>query len=59
MGVGVSTRLETRWVPVNSDRELLISNKLDSLKGEILQWQSIIDYELITVDSIKIDHKKF
>ena len=24
-----------------------------------MQWQSIIDYELITVDSIKIDHKKF
>ena len=59
MGVGISTRLQARRLPDNSDRELLITNKLDSLKGEISQWQSIIDYKLITVDSIKIDHKKF
>ena len=58
MGVGISTRLQARRLPANSDRELLISNKLDSLKGEILQWQSIIDYKLITVDGVKIDHKK-
>ena len=58
MGVGISTRLQARRLPDNSDRELLITNKLDSLKGEISQWQSIIDYELISVDSIKIDHKK-
>ena len=31
---------------------------MDSLKAEILHWQSIIDYELITVDGVKIDHKK-
>ena len=59
MGVGISTRLQARRLPDNSDRELLITNKLDSLKGEISQWQSIIEYKLITIDSIKIDHKKF
>ena len=58
MGIGISTRLQARRLPADSDRELLISNKLDSLKGEISHWQSIIDYDLITVDGVKIDHKK-
>ena len=58
IGIGISTRLQTRWLPTNSDQELLISNKLDSLKREISHWQDIIELELITVDSVKIDHKK-
>ena len=58
MGIGISTRLQTRRLPTISDKEFLISNKLDSLKREISHWQNIIEIELITVDSIKIDHKK-
>ena len=57
MGAGISTRLQARRLPIDSDQELLISNKLDSIKGEISHWQSIIDYDLITVDDVRIDHK--
>ena len=50
LGIGISTRLQARRLPTNSDQELLISNKLDSLKGEISHWQNIIEFELITVE---------
>ena len=56
MGIGTSTRLQTRRFPVNSDKEFLILSKLESLKLDISNWQSIIEYDLITVESIKNDH---
>ena len=31
---------------------------MDSIKGEIAHWQSIIDYNLITVEGVRIDHKR-
>ena len=43
MGAGISTRLQDRRLPINSDQEILISNKLDSIKGEISHWQSIVN----------------
>ena len=43
MGAGISTRLQARRLPINSDQETLISNKLDSIKGNISHWQAIID----------------
>ena len=58
MGVSTSTRLQTRRFPTNIEKELLISNKLDSLKRDISDWQIIIEFELITIDSVKADHKQ-
>ena len=49
--------MQTRRFPVNSDKEFLILSKLESLKLDISNWQSIIEYDLITVESIKNDHK--
>ena len=58
MGVGTSTKLQTRWFPTNSDKELIILGKLETLKKNITEWQHIIEFELITIDSVKADHNQ-
>ena len=57
MWVGTGTRLQARKLPANSDQEIIISNKFETLRGKISEWQNIIEFDLITVDSIKADHK--
>ena len=57
MWVGTGTRLQTRKFPANSDQEHIISSKFKTLRDQISEWQYIIEYDLITVDSIKADHK--
>ena len=58
MWVGTGTRLQTRKLPANSDQEHIVSGKFGSLKERIAEWQSIIEYDLITDDSINADHKR-
>ena len=58
MGTGTSTRLQTRRFPVNSDKEVIILSKLESLKLDISHWQNIIEFDLITVELVKNDHKQ-
>ena len=55
MWVGTGTRLQTRKLLANSDQEHIVSGKFGSLKERIAEWQSIIEYDLITDDSIKAD----
>ena len=56
MWVGTGTRLQARKLPANSDQELVISNKLETLRLKISEWQSLIDYEPITFHCIDTDH---
>ena len=56
--VGTGTRLQTRKLPANSDQEHIVSGKFGSLKERIAEWQSIIEYDLITDDNINADHKR-
>ena len=58
MWVGTGTRLQTRKFPANSDQEHIISSKFKTLRDQISEWQYIIKYDLITVDSFKADHKR-
>ena len=53
MWVGTGTRLQARKLPANSDQEIIISNKFETLREQISEWQAIIEFELITIDSIK------
>ena len=53
MWVGTGTRLQARKLPANSDQEIDISNKFETLRGKISEWQNIIEFDLITVDIIK------
>ena len=57
MWVGTGTRLQARKLPANSDQEIIISNKFETLRGKISEWQTIIEFELISVDSIKTEHE--
>ena len=56
MWVGTGTRLQARKLPANSDQEIIISNKLENLGSKISEWQSLIEYDPITFDSINTDH---
>ena len=56
MGIGTSTRSQTRRFPTNSEKELMISNKLKSLKEQISEWQTLIEFDYITVDSVRTDY---
>ena len=56
MWVGTGTWLQTRRFPTNSDKEHIISIKLETLKGKISEWQHIIEFDLITID--KADHNQ-
>ena len=58
MGIGTSTRLQTRQFPTNSDKEHMISSNLKSLKRKISEWQHIIEFDLITIDSVTADHNQ-
>ena len=58
MWVGTGTRLQTRKLPANSDQEHIILSKFKTLRDQISEWQYIIEYDLITADSIKADHKR-
>ena len=58
MGIGTSTRLQTRRFPTNSEKELMISSKLKSLKEQISEWQNLIEFDYITVDSIRADYSQ-
>ena len=48
----------TQRFPANSDQEHIISSKFETLREKISAWQSIIKYELSTIDSIKADHNQ-
>ena len=56
MWVGTGTRLQARKLPANSEQEIVISNKLATLRLKISDWQSSIEYDLITVDGINTEH---
>ena len=56
MWVGIGTRLQVRKLPVNSEMETVISNKLEVLRSDISHWQYLIDYEPITYEGISTDH---
>ena len=56
MWVGTGTRLQARKLPANSDQEIIISTKLESLCLKISNWQTVIDNEPITFDGINTDH---
>ena len=56
MWVGTGTSLQARKLPANSDQEIVISTKLESLRLQISTWQTAIDYEPITFDGINADH---
>ena len=58
MWVGTGDRLQTRKFPANSDQEHIILSKFKTLRDQISEWQYIIEYDLITADSIKADHKR-
>ena len=58
MWVGTGTRLQTRRFLANSDKENIISNKFETLREKISGWQHIIEYDLLTIDSIKADHNQ-
>ena len=58
MWVGTGTRLLTRKFPASSDQEHIVSGKFGILKEKLSEWQSIIEYDLITVNSIKADHQR-
>ena len=48
-----------RRFPINSDKEHIISSKLETLiRGKISEWQHIIEIDLITIVSIKADHNQ-
>ena len=48
--------LQARKLPANSDQEIFISTKLESLRLKIFTWQTAIDNEPITLDGINTDH---
>ena len=56
MWVGTGTRLQVRKLPANSDQEIFILNKLETLRLKISDWQSSIDYDPITFHGINTDH---
>ena len=58
MWVGNGTRLQTRRFPANSDKEHIISSKFETIREKISGWQHIIEYDLLTIDSIKADHNQ-
>ena len=48
----------TQRSPANSNQEHIMSSKVKILREKISAWQSIIKYELSTIDSIKTDHNQ-
>ena len=56
MWVGTGTRLLARKLPANSEQKIVISNKLETLRLKISDWQSSIEYDLITFDIINTEH---
>ena len=43
MWVGTGTRLQARKLPANSGQEIIISNKFETLRSKISDWQISID----------------
>ena len=43
-------------LPANRDQEVIISNKLETLRLKISNWQTAIDKDPITFDGIDTDH---
>ena len=54
--MGTGTCLQTKKLPVDSDQEIVIFSKLESLQLKISNWQTAIDDEPITFEGIKADH---
>ena len=54
--MGTGTCLQTKKLPVDSDQETVIFSKLESLQLKISNWQTAIEEEPITFESIKAGH---
>ena len=52
MWVGTGTRLQARKLPADSNQEIVIVAKLESLQLKISNWQTAIEDEPITFEGI-------
>ena len=56
MWVGTGTWLQARKLPADSNQEIIIVSKLERLHLKISNWQTAIEEEPITFESIKAGH---
>ena len=56
MWVGTGTWLQARKLPADSNQEIIIVSKLERLQLKISNWQTAIEEEPITFESIKAGH---